>query len=248
MVLSLTKVQAIVLKSINLGESDKIITIFSDTLGKIDVVVHGARKHKSKFMASTQPFCYGEYMVFKGKGMYTLNESLIQDSFQRVLMDLEKLAYGSYFLEIIDNLTEKESRNVTFLALILKVFYIMLHDDVKLPLLRVATEFKAISIAGYMPQVFTCVKCKEKISYGYFSLKEGGLTCFNCKGSNNIYGVDEEAVQFLQMLRNIKLEDLRNIKYDEKKLSYIQGIISKYMEYHIGKEFKSLSLLNQLQV
>jgi DNA repair protein RecO (recombination protein O) len=246
--LSLTKVQAVVLKSINLGESDKIITIFSDKLGKIDVVVHGARKHKSKFMASAQPFCYGEYMVYKGKGMYTLNESHITDSFQGVLMNLDKLAYGSYFLELVDNLTEKENKNLKFLALILKVLYILTHDEINLPLLRVTMEFKAISIAGYMPQVFTCVKCKGKVSNGYFSLREGGLTCFNCKGSSNIYGVDEESIQFLQFLRNIKLEDLRNANYDEKKLLYIQGIISKYIEYHIGKEFKSLGLLNQLQV
>jgi DNA repair protein RecO (recombination protein O) len=247
-ILSLIKVQGIVIKSINLGESDKIITIFSDKLGKIDVVVHAARKHKSKFMASTQPFFYGEYLVFKGKNLYSLNESHINDSFQSIIMDLERLAYGSYFLELIDNITEKESRNVTLLALLLKTCYVMSHSDVDLALLKLVVEFKAISIVGYMPQVFACTKCKQKISSGYFNIIEGGVLCSNCKGNSNIYNINEDSLQFLQFLKNIKLEDLRDINYNKKTLEYIQQIMAKYIQYHIGKEFKTLSLLNQIKI
>lgn len=246
--MSLIKVQGIVIKSINLGESDKIITLFCDKLGKIEVVVHGARKHKSKFMSSTQPFFYGEYLVFKGKNLYSLNESHVIDSFQSIIMDLERLAYGSYFLELIDNIVEKESRNVTLFALLLKTLYVMSHSDIDLPLLKLAVEFKAISIAGYMPQVFSCIKCKEKMNKGYFSIMEGGIICNNCKASSNIYNINEESLQFLQFLRNIKLEDLRNINYNKRTLDYIQQIMEKYIDYHIGKEFKSLGLLNQIKV
>ena len=100
--MSLIKTQGIVLKEMNLAENDKIITILTDKLGKIDTVVHGAKSHKSKFMASTQPFCYGEYIFFSGKSMYTLSESNINESFQAILMDFDKLLYGSYMLELID--------------------------------------------------------------------------------------------------------------------------------------------------
>jgi DNA repair protein RecO (recombination protein O) len=247
-ILSLIKVQGVVIKSINLGESDKIITLFCDKLGKIEVVVHGARKHKSKFMSSTQPFFYGEYLVFRGKSLYSLNESHAIDSFQSIIMDLDRLAYGSYFLELIDNLIEKENRNVTLFALLLKTLYVLSHSNIDLALLKLVVEFKAISISGYMPQVFTCIKCKEKVTKGYFSITEGGIVCSNCKAGGNIYNINEESLQFLQFLRNIKLEDLRDINYNKKNLDYIQQIIEKYIDYHIGKEFKSLGLLNQIKV
>jgi DNA repair protein RecO (recombination protein O) len=245
-ILSLLKTQAVVLKSINLGESDKIITIFTDKLGKVDVVAHGARKPKNKFMASTQMFCYGEYVIYRGKNLYTLNESQIIESFQKIIMDLDKLSYASYFAELIDILNEKESRNTSMLALLLKTLYILLHDEVYLPLLKVVVDFKAISLAGYLPQVFSCVKCKSKDNLIYFSIKDGGVVCSKCNLDDSLYKIDTEALYFLQILKNIKLENLRDIKYNERTLCYIQNTILQYIKFYTNKEFKSINLLKKL--
>jgi DNA repair protein RecO (recombination protein O) len=246
-ILSLIKLQGVVLKSFNLAESDKIITIFTDKLGKVDVAVHGARKAKSKFMSSTQPFCYCEFVVYSGKNLYSLSESNITESFQSLLMDLDKLAYGSYFLEVIDNLTEKENKNVTILALLLKTLYILVHDEIDLRLLRFAFDYKAISISGFMPQINSCIKCREKVEdKAYFSIVEGGIVCAKCASSKNQYPLNRDSIQFLHIIRNIKLEDLRNINYDEKTLSLLQGIFLNYIRYHTGRDFKSLGLISQL--
>lgn len=245
--MALTKVQGIVLKSINLGESDKIITVYTDSLGKIDIVVHGARKPKSKFMASTQPFCYSEYVIFKGKNLYTLSDSSISESFQMILQDLDKLAYGSYFLELVDSLNERENKNVSILALLLKTLYLLVHDDIDIKLLRFAFDFKAISLAGYMPQVNYCLKCRRKLEEKcFFSIVDGGVICVECKSSNNNYYLSQEAIQFMQKIKLIKLEDLRNIIYDDKNLSLLQGILLNYIQYHTGREFKSLGLIGKI--
>lgn len=247
MVLSLTKVQGIVLKGINLGESDKIITVYTDALGKIDIVAHGARKPKSKFMASTQPFCYCEYVIFKGKNLYTLSDSAIIDSFQTILQDLVKLAYGSYFLELIDVLNEKENKNVSILALILKTLYLLIHDDIDIKLLRFAFDFKAISLCGYMPQVNYCIDCRRNIEGKcFFSITDGGVVCADCKNAKSSYSLKEDEIHLLQKIKLIKLEDLRNIKYDDKNLSHLQNIILNYIQYYTGREFKSLSLISKI--
>lgn len=247
MILSLTKVQGIVLKSINLGENDKIITLFTDVLGKIEVVVHGARKAKSKFLASTQPFCYGEYLVFKGKSLYTLSESSIIDSFQSVLMDFEKLTYGSYFLELTDALNEKDNKNVSILALLLKTMYLLIHSETDIKLLRLVFDFKAISLAGYMPQINYCTNCRKKIEgKGFFSIVEGGIACEACKSFKSSYSLNEEVILLLQKIKLIKLEDLRNIIYNNRDLAFLQNILLTYIKYHTEKEFKSLNLICQI--
>lgn len=246
--MSLIKTQGIVLKHINLGESDKIITILTDKLGKIDVVVHGAKSHKSKFMASTQPFCYGEYVLFKGKSLFTLSQSNINESFQSILMDFDKLINGSYFLELIDNLTEKEVKNVSLLALLLKTLYIMTHDDVDLDMLKLTVEFKAISISGYLPQIKNCLKCQRELEEGYFSVHNGGMVCISCGKTNQYdFKVDNAAIKFFQILKNIKLEDLNKFKYDKKIVEYIKIIMKNYIMYYCDKEFKSLQVINSLK-
>ncbi len=246
--MSLTKVQGIVLKSINLGESDKIITVYTDTIGKIDMVVHGARKPKSKFLASTQPFCYCEFVVFKGKNLFTLSESSIIESFQEILQNLDKLAYGSYFLELVDVLCEKENKNVSILALLLKTLYLLTHDEINIKLLRFAFDFKAISLFGYMPHVNYCIKCRRKLqNNGFFSIAEGGVGCNDCKNLiKNCYSLNEGAIEFLQKIKLIKLEDLRNIKYEDKNLILLQNIFLNYIQYHTGRDFKSLSLISKI--
>lgn len=246
--MSLIKTQGIVLKHINLGESDKIITILTDKLGKIDVVVHGAKSHKNKFMASTQPFCYGEYVLYKGKSLFTLSESSIIDSFQSILADFDKLIYGTYILELVDNLTEKEVKNISMLALLLKTLYIITHGEVELDILILVFEFKVISISGYLPQIRYCTKCKNEALSGYFSIANGGIVCEVCGKTNQYdYKIDSDIIKYFQTLRNIKLEDINKFNYDSNKIEYIKTIMKNYIMYYCDKRFKSLEIINRLK-
>jgi DNA repair protein RecO (recombination protein O) len=246
-ILSLIKTQGIVLRHNNLGESDKIITIFSDKLGKIDVVVHGAKSHKSKFMAASQPFCYGEYVLYKGKSLYTLSESNIIESFQAILSDFDKLLYGSYILELVNHLAEKDVKNVSLLALLLKTLYIMTHDEVNIEIIMLVFEFKAISISGYLPQVKYCLNCKNELSEGYFNIENGGINCNSCgKTNSKDYKIDEIILKYFQIIKNIKLEDLKKLNLDNEKVEYIKIIMKNYIMYHCDKKFNSLDIIDKL--
>lgn len=245
--MSYIKIQGIVLKNMNLGESDKIITLLSDKLGKVDAVAHGSRKGSSSLMASTQPFCYGEYMLYKGKNLYTLSQSSIIESFQQVLLDFQKLMYGTYYLELTDNLVIKDVKNISMLALLIKTLYILINGDVDDELLKAAVNFKAISISGYMPEINCCVKCGNIVDSGYFSIENGGMVCFKCKDKEYHYGINKDTLQILHTLKNIKLEDLRNIKYDRKNIEYVDKIITSYIIYYSEKDLKSLKILNQIK-
>lgn len=247
-ILSLIKTQGIVLKYINLGESDKIITLLTDKLGKVDVVAHGAKSHKSKFMASTQPFCYGEYILYKGKSLYTLSQSSINESFQTILMDFDKLIYSSYILELIDNLTEKDAKSISLLALLLKTLYIITHDEVNIEIIILVVEFKAIALSGYLPQLKYCLHCKCEVIEGYFSIKNGGVICNHCCNTiHSDYKVDAIEIKYLQTIKNIKLEDLNKFSYDPEKIEYIKLIMKNYIMYHCDRKFKSLNIINQLK-
>lgn len=244
--MSLIKIQGIVLKHMNLAETDKIITLLTDKLGKVDVVVHGAKSHKSRFMASTQPFCYGEYVLYKGKSMYTLSQSSIIESFQTLLMDFDKLVYGSYMLELIDFLTEKEVKNVSLLALLLKTLTVLTQSDVEGGVLKTVFEFKAISIAGYLPQLKACIHCGNTSQEGYFSLAGGGIVCRNCGKTNRYdYVLDNQMLRELYMLRNIKLEELPSASI-EPGFVKTQDLVQNYVSIQCDRHFKSLEMIQEI--
>lgn len=248
MILSLINVQGVVLKSINLGDTDKIITIFSDKLGKIDVVAHGTRKAKSPLASSTLPFCYCKFSLYKGKNLYTLSQSQIIDSFQKIIMDLDKLSIGSYLIELVDVLNEKESKNIYILGLLLKSLYLLSESDIDLDLLKVTFEFKIISLVGYQPTVLNCVKCREKSNLRFFSVLDGGILCDKCfSNKSTVFELTDKEVELLKNIRNIKMEDLRNIKYDKTNLDRLNEILEKHILYYTEKEFNSLKLIREIK-
>lgn len=241
--MSFIKVQGIVVKAMNYNEYDKIITIFTDKLGKIDVVCHGARRTKSKILHITQQFCYGEYILTKGRDMYSLSSGALIESFQGVIQNFDKLAYGSYFMEFVDKTCEKDNKNVSILALLLKTFYILDSNLIDLHLLKVTFDFKIISLLGYTPQVLKCVNCGDnKIEQAYFSVKDGGLICYNC--SNGKINFNKEEINAIKKIRNIKLEELGKINIDEYIQKKIETKLEEYINYHLSLKLNSVQFLN----
>ncbi|PWX17674.1 DNA repair protein RecO, partial [Clostridium perfringens] len=86
----------VIIKAQDYKENDKLLWIFTEKMGKITAIAKGAKKSKSKLFSLTHPLCYGDYLLFKGKGLYRLSEGKIRTSFQTSLTDLEKLTYASY--------------------------------------------------------------------------------------------------------------------------------------------------------
>jgi DNA repair protein RecO (recombination protein O) len=242
----MVRLQGVVLKSMDLGENDKIVTIFTDKLGKIDAVAHGVRKAKSKQASSILPFCYGEYVVYKGQSLYTISQTEIRESFQEIIMDLDYVSYGSYFLELFDVLNEKECPNVSMLSLLLKTLYVMVNSEVKLPLLRLVVDFKAVSIAGYLPRVGICGGCRERTAAGYFSIENGGIYCSRCRPQSFCYNINEENMELLVAIKNIKFEKITNIIYKQENIEYLQNIMTHYIMYHTDRELKSIGFINQI--
>lgn len=241
--MSLIKVQGIVIKSINYNEYDKIITIFTDKLGKIDVICNGARRTKSKILHITQQFCYGEFILTKGRDMYNLSTGSLIESFQGVIHDFNKLAYGSYFMEYVDKTCEKDIKNVPILALLLKTFYILDSNLIDLQLLKITFDFKIISLLGYTPQVLKCIKCGNKnFEQAYFSIKDGGFICNIC--SSEKINFNKEEINAIKKIRNIKLEDLGKLIIDESIQDKIETKLKEYMDFHLSLNLNSIHFLN----
>ena len=95
--------QRVVLRYTNFNEADRMLTLFSPELGKISVLARGCRKAKSRFLAATELFCYGEYTLYRRGDFHIMTQANILDSFYEIRNDMDKLLYASYVI----NLTEE---------------------------------------------------------------------------------------------------------------------------------------------
>src|SRR5947208_15855884 len=99
----LYKEQGIVLRSVKLGEADKIVSILTQGSGKIRAVAKGIRRTNSKFGARLEPFTHVSLLLYRGRGaLDTVTQAEIVSPFRTLRGDFELIPAGAAMLEAAD--------------------------------------------------------------------------------------------------------------------------------------------------
>ena len=98
--MKLVKTKGIIIAENNASDFDKMLTILTPNLGKIECLAKGSRKPKSLLLAGTQFLCFGEYLLYKGSDNYSMNSCEIIELFYKIRVDLDKLNCATYITKI----------------------------------------------------------------------------------------------------------------------------------------------------
>ena len=113
------KTEAIVLQSIDYKDNDKLLTLFSPSLGRITAGIRGVKKPKAKLAFSAQPFCFAEYILAEKGGRYTVTNAYLHESFFALRYDIVRFYAACALAEIcLAILYENETYEGLFVALI----------------------------------------------------------------------------------------------------------------------------------
>ena len=113
------KTDAVVLRSIDYKENDKLLTLFSPTLGKIAAGMRGVKKPKAKLAFAAQPFCFAEYVLAEKGGRFTVTSAYMHESFYALRTDFTRFYAACAAAEVCNNvLPENDARQGTFIAFI----------------------------------------------------------------------------------------------------------------------------------
>ena len=113
------KTEAIVLQSIDYKDNDKLLTLFSPSLGRVTAGIRGVKKPKAKLAFSAQPFCFAEYILAEKGGRYTVTNAYLHESFFALRYDIVRFYAACAMAEIcLAILYENENYEGLFVALI----------------------------------------------------------------------------------------------------------------------------------
>ena len=247
------KTKAVVLRSQRIGETSKLITLFSEELGKLKVRAKGARKPESKFGAAlellteVQAVCY----VREERGVQTLSECSMLRSFPGLVASLEHLAFGSAALELIDYLTMENEPNRRLYRCLSGVLGAL--EEVDLDRAEVVFWYFQLRVAealGYRPELTRCVSCRGNLKgkHLWFSVDQGGGLCASC-GQNAGSRIAADSLRFLALIQSFKAYRREVIPPAPSRSSEIRSMLRSFLEYHIGKrgQFKSLDFLRAVR-
>lgn len=230
------KCRGIILKRTNLGEADRIVTIFTDKYGKIKVIAKGVRKTLSRMAGHLEPFCLSQLELAEGRNLDIITGAQVKKCFLPLRSDLEKTNAAFYFMEIIDKMTEERVSQPQIYHLLDQTLDHI--NDIIEPLIKPYFEINFLSEMGLQPELYHCLSCSEKltISDNGFDFDHGGIICNKCgKGVK----ISDQAIKVLRLFLKHNFKQIKNIKIDKELIKEICHISSHYLKHFYQKEFKS---------
>lgn len=243
------KAKAIVLNSFRLGEADKIIILYSGSRGKIRAVAKGARKTKSKFGGTVEPFTVADMMFYEGRSLDIIQQAEIILSFKEIRADLEKLKYGSVMLELIDKVGQEREESYDSFSLLLAALQCLKDAADNYRTLLTVFQLKLMVILGYRPHIARCPACAGPLpdigDKACFSLKYGGLLCDGCRDRDpDAMAVSPETRAHIEQALDTPLARWRELDFTADNVKGIARLTEMFVSYHLERKLKSPRLLD----
>lgn len=245
----LIKTAGIVLKSSKFKENDSLLVIFTRKIGKISAVAKGARNPKSVLLSGVQPFCYSDFVLFKGKSLYTVSQCDSKQTFYKLREDLDRLTYAYYLLELVTAETNEGHTNNRLLNLLGKTLLILSEPEVQLNTVVRAFELKFLYYTGYTPHLNNCVNCNKKQQTSWrFSSKEGGILCDDCHFLDySAMKISDYTLKLARYLLTKDIKEVSKLKISNFLNDELAKVLKQYILVHINKyNFKSLDIMEKI--
>jgi DNA repair protein RecO (recombination protein O) len=234
------KTYGIILKRINLGEADRIVTAYTYELGKIKFIAKGVRKIKSRLAGSIEPFYFSDLVLSQGKNLDILTSASIRKIAIKDEKNLALIKLASFLAELIDKMLPENSPNVKLFDLLEEILdYI--NEEKRLDLLRFYFESKFYQLSGVFPETFVCVKCGRKLEGEvFFSAQAGGVTDESCRLSyNDSRKINMKAVKVWRFTSEHSFLELKKLKIPDSIKEEIVEISNGYLSYVTQRDFNS---------
>ncbi|MDJ0885024.1 MAG: DNA repair protein RecO [Desulfobacterales bacterium] len=249
------KTTAILLRRVDYGDADLILTFFSEDLGKISLIAKHAKKSRKRFAGALELFTNLniQYRRRRQGGLAVLEEAHILDPFAALRQHILKTAYASYWAELAMGWAEDDQPLAPLYHLLVYALGELdagRQDDA---LLNLAFQMRFMSLAGLCPNLNYCCVCRTEvenfqIAATGFDLPRGGLCCRTCDPTHEpTLCLSRGTIKQLQWIAEGDLARIGRIRFSSAALNEAQTFMEAFVPYHLGKEPRSLKFLRQIR-
>lgn len=177
---------ALVIRSVDVFETSRVITLFTRELGKVSALAKGARRLKSPFQSGLDLLSVCDIVLLHkaSDALDLLTEAVLDEQFEPLRRDLPALYAGCYVAELLDALTDRHDPHPKLFDAA-RVTLRHLGDPVSRPSRILRFELACLRELGLMPALDHCVHCgcppeapDDRVAFG---LATGGVLCPSCR-------------------------------------------------------------------
>ena len=240
--------RALVLRETATGESDKLLTLLAENMGKITVSCRGVRSIKSHRLATTQLFCFNEFTVTVKKDRYYLKEASLIENFYAIRENIEKLALAQYVSELTEEVCVEGEEANEILALALNTLFMLSESSRSIYHIKSCFELRLCCLIGFMPDLSVCRSCQSEEQL-YFDIAEGTLICSQCaldENAKNVCFLEKGTLDAMRYLTSAPSKRIFSFIIDEDLYPSLSQVCENYLIYRLEKKFETLSFFHSL--
>ncbi len=241
------KVTGMVLSAMPVGDYDKRLVILTKERGKVTAFAKGAKRTKSRFLAGSRPFSFGQFMLYPTRNAYNVEDMKISYYFDELSQDADNTYYGFYFLELADYFTVEGIDETETLKLLYQSLRALTKEQIPNELVRTIYELRILVIHGEYPDFFGCSNCGTKDKLTVFSLRKEAVYCRECENLvQDKFYFQASVLYTLQYIVSSSIEKLYTFTLTETVLKDVSYIVGKYRQKKIERKIKSLEILETI--
>lgn len=233
--------RGVVLRSIKLGETDRIVTFLTEGRGKVRAVAKGVRKPKSRFGARLEPTTHLNLQLYEGRNLDVVTQVETIDSNRQLRETYGAFTQAIAMLEAVDHVAQEGEANVPLYRMLAAALRTLAEDPV--PAVSAAFFWKLLALEGVSPVLDACVHCDETVVdvAATFDVAEGGVLCRACAGP----GAPVVSVAGLALVGRILGGGLRGVLAEPPgpALTEAESFALRALEHHLERRLRSTPML-----
>ncbi|MDD3473012.1 MAG: DNA repair protein RecO [Syntrophaceae bacterium] len=246
--------RSIILRRIDRGETDELITFFSRDCGWMTGIAKNSKKSRVRFGGNIEPYTIVDLTLRHRKrdDFVWIDDASVIRSFNRIRLDMGAFAQASYFLELASIFSPESSPDEKLFDFI-EDFLTQLNEgkiDKSLVLIK---EIEILGLLGYSPTINVCPVCSKIFDTkegGVFSLEAGGICHLACVGSKFDQQLSLSPETLILLRTAFTME--RNLRYrlrlNTKGRMELRKVLSSFVRWLRGADIMSLRFIENLSL
>lgn len=233
----------------NLGEADRLLTLFSPDYGKFRVVAKGVRRPGSRKAGHLEPFTQAELMLARGRELDIITQAESLNLFAGIQQDLERLGQAAYMVELLDRFTVEEGESRALYLLLAEALSVLSAGASSEALVRYF-ELRMLDLVGYRPELFRCLGCGDEIrpQDQFFSSSAGGVLCPNCgDGHDSVQTISLQALKVLRHFQRSPLKAALAPNVSPHVHAEMETLMLGYLTYQLERELNVPAFLDRVR-
>lgn len=226
----------IILSKKNVGEADRIYTIYTREAGKIQAKAAGVRKQNAKLAGALENFTLADITVVKKNGTGKITSSIVENNFPNIKSNLDTITSVFETIGIFNELVkagEGDEKIFNLLKDYLEVANAVSSKD-KIKIISLGFVFQLFDLSGYKIEVGRCANCRAELKSApnFFSAEQGGIICQNCASSSkNILPTSVNAIKLARLFLANNLKLLAKLKAGEKEIRELKLVSRTFLDW-----------------